>query len=108
MDDLLPEFLIEASENLAVIDVELVRFEQDPNDAAILQRHSGIQRKTETSPPQTERRVVVRRLGGNAPKGPTTIGRTLSRTAREQVVVALLVPKPVSISLFQPLPIIFA
>ena len=37
MDDLLPEFLIEASENLAVIDVELVRFEQDPNDSAILQ-----------------------------------------------------------------------
>ncbi|MHA1537531.1 MAG: hybrid sensor histidine kinase/response regulator [Alphaproteobacteria bacterium] len=37
MDELLPEFLIEASENLAVIDVELVRFEQNPNDAAILQ-----------------------------------------------------------------------
>ena len=37
MDELLPEFLTETSENLAVIDVELVRFEQDPNDSAILQ-----------------------------------------------------------------------
>ncbi len=37
MDELLPEFLTETSENLAVIDVELVRFEQDPNDATILQ-----------------------------------------------------------------------
>jgi len=36
MDDLLTEFLTETSESLAVIDVELVKFEQDPNDAAIL------------------------------------------------------------------------
>ncbi|MBT4890732.1 MAG: response regulator [Rhodospirillales bacterium] len=36
MDDLLTEFLTETSESLAVIDVELVRFEQDPNDAGIL------------------------------------------------------------------------
>jgi len=37
MDELLTEFLTETSEALAVIDNELVRFEQDPNDKAILQ-----------------------------------------------------------------------
>ena len=37
MDDLLNEFLTESSESLAVIDVELVKFEQDPQDTAILQ-----------------------------------------------------------------------
>ncbi|MGB0683057.1 MAG: chemotaxis protein CheW [Magnetovibrionaceae bacterium] len=36
MDDLLSEFLTETSESLAVIDVELVKFEQNPNDADIL------------------------------------------------------------------------
>src|SRR5262245_43941428 len=36
MDDLLKEFLIETSEALDVVDVELVRFEQDPNNAEIL------------------------------------------------------------------------
>lgn len=36
MDDLLSEFLTETSESLAVIDVELVKFEQDPNNAEIL------------------------------------------------------------------------
>jgi two-component system, chemotaxis family, sensor kinase CheA len=36
MDDLLSEFLTETTESLAVIDVELVKFEQDPQDAAIL------------------------------------------------------------------------
>ncbi len=37
MDELLTEFLTETSEALAVIDNELVRFEQDPSDKAILQ-----------------------------------------------------------------------
>ncbi len=37
MDDLLNEFLTETSESLAVIDVELVKFERDPNDKGILQ-----------------------------------------------------------------------
>ncbi len=37
MDDLLNEFLTETSESLSVIDVELVKFEQDPNDNEILQ-----------------------------------------------------------------------
>lgn len=37
MDDLLSEFLTETSESLAVIDVELVKFEQEPNNAEILQ-----------------------------------------------------------------------
>jgi len=37
MDDLLNEFLTETSENLAVIDVELVKFERNPNDKEILQ-----------------------------------------------------------------------
>jgi two-component system chemotaxis sensor kinase CheA len=32
MDDLLKEFLTESSENLAVLDVELVKLEQNPND----------------------------------------------------------------------------
>ena len=36
MDDLLSEFLTETTENLAVLDVELVKFEQDPSDEAIL------------------------------------------------------------------------
>ena len=36
MDDLLQEFLIETNESLDVVDVELVRFEQEPNNAQIL------------------------------------------------------------------------
>ncbi len=36
MDDLLQEFLTEAAENLAILDVELVKFEQNPNDVEIL------------------------------------------------------------------------
>ncbi|MBN8938549.1 MAG: chemotaxis protein CheW [Rhizobiales bacterium] len=36
MDDLLREFLTETGESLDVVDVELVRFEQDPNNASIL------------------------------------------------------------------------
>jgi len=36
MDDLLKEFLTETNESLDVVDVELVRFEQDPNNAKIL------------------------------------------------------------------------
>ena len=36
MDDLLREFLTETSEHLDTVDVELVRFEQDPNNETIL------------------------------------------------------------------------
>ena len=36
MDDLLTEFLTETSENLAVLDVELVKFEQDSSNNEIL------------------------------------------------------------------------
>ncbi len=36
MDELLREFLTETNESLDVVDVELVRFEQEPNNAAIL------------------------------------------------------------------------
>jgi two-component system chemotaxis sensor kinase CheA len=36
MDDLLREFLTETNESLGVVDVELVRFEQEPNNATIL------------------------------------------------------------------------
>ncbi|KPL54391.1 chemotaxis protein CheW [Prosthecomicrobium hirschii] len=36
MDDLLREFLTETNESLDVVDVELVKFEQDPNNAKIL------------------------------------------------------------------------
>ncbi len=36
MDDLLNEFLTETAESLSVLDVELVKFEQDPSDTAIL------------------------------------------------------------------------
>ena len=36
MDDVLSEFLTETTESLDVIDVELVRFEQEPNNADIL------------------------------------------------------------------------
>ncbi|HEY1474494.1 MAG TPA: hybrid sensor histidine kinase/response regulator [Pseudolabrys sp.] len=36
MDDLLQEFVTETNESLDVVDVELVRFEQDPNNAKIL------------------------------------------------------------------------
>jgi two-component system chemotaxis sensor kinase CheA len=38
MDDLLREFLTETNENIDVVDVELVRFEQEPNNAQILDR----------------------------------------------------------------------
>src|ERR1700759_4018703 len=38
MDDLLREFLTETNESLDVVDVELVRFEQEPNNAKILDR----------------------------------------------------------------------
>ena len=36
MDDLLSEFLTETSENLSVLDVELVKLEQNPNDSELL------------------------------------------------------------------------
>jgi two-component system chemotaxis sensor kinase CheA len=36
MDDLLREFLTEAGEHLDTVDVELVRFEQEPTDQHIL------------------------------------------------------------------------
>ncbi|MFC7333252.1 chemotaxis protein CheW [Rhodocista pekingensis] len=36
MDDLLSEFLTETNENLAVLDVELVRLERNPNDPGLL------------------------------------------------------------------------
>jgi two-component system chemotaxis sensor kinase CheA len=36
MDDLLSEFLTETSENLAVLDVELVKLERNPNDRELL------------------------------------------------------------------------
>jgi two-component system, chemotaxis family, sensor kinase CheA len=36
MDDLLREFLTETGEHLDVVDVELVRFEREPNNEAIL------------------------------------------------------------------------
>ncbi len=36
MDDLLREFVTETNESLDVVDVELVRFEQEPNNANIL------------------------------------------------------------------------
>ena len=36
MDDLLSEFLTETAESLAVIDVELVKFEQEPQNQEIL------------------------------------------------------------------------
>ena len=36
MDDLLREFLTETTEHLDTVDLELVRFEQDPNNQAIL------------------------------------------------------------------------
>jgi two-component system chemotaxis sensor kinase CheA len=36
MDDLLREFVTETNESLDVVDVELVRFEQEPNNASIL------------------------------------------------------------------------
>ncbi len=36
MDDLLRDFVIETTENIDVVDSELVRFEQDPNNKAII------------------------------------------------------------------------
>ncbi len=36
MDDLLSEFLTEANESLSVLDLELVKLEQNPNDPALL------------------------------------------------------------------------
>jgi two-component system chemotaxis sensor kinase CheA len=40
MDDLLRELVTETNESLDVVDVELVRFEQDPNNAKILDSFS--------------------------------------------------------------------
>src|SRR5260370_9673207 len=37
MDDLLREFLTETGESLDLVDVELVRFEQEPNNIKILE-----------------------------------------------------------------------
>ena len=37
MDDLLREFLTETGESLDLVDVELVRFEQEPNNVKILE-----------------------------------------------------------------------
>ena len=36
MDDLLREFLTESGESLSELDVELVEFEQNPNDEGLL------------------------------------------------------------------------
>ena len=36
MDDLLSEFLTETAENISVLDVELVRLEQEPNNPSLL------------------------------------------------------------------------
>ena len=36
MDDLLNEFLTETAESIDVIDVELVKLEQDPNNKSVL------------------------------------------------------------------------
>lgn len=41
MDDLLREFLTETNESLDTVDNQLVRFEQDPNNAKILDTSSG-------------------------------------------------------------------
>jgi chemotaxis protein histidine kinase CheA len=38
MDDLLREFLTETSESLDTVDNQLVKFEQEPNNARILDR----------------------------------------------------------------------
>jgi len=38
MDELLRDFLTETNESIDVVDVELVRFEQEPNNAQILSR----------------------------------------------------------------------
>ena len=40
MDDLLREFLTETNESLDLVDVELVRFEQDPTDQPYLWREA--------------------------------------------------------------------
>jgi two-component system chemotaxis sensor kinase CheA len=37
MDDLLREFLTETSENLDIVNSQLVRFEQEPNNIKILE-----------------------------------------------------------------------
>jgi two-component system chemotaxis sensor kinase CheA len=37
MDDLLRDFLVETGENLDVVDTQLVRFEQEPDNIRILE-----------------------------------------------------------------------
>ena len=44
MDDLLREFLTETNESLDVVDVELVRFEQDPNNASLYLKRGELHR----------------------------------------------------------------
>jgi hypothetical protein len=42
MDDLLRDFQTETNDSLEIMDVELVRFEQDPNNAKIRTTLSGL------------------------------------------------------------------
>src|SRR5438445_53446 len=55
MDDLLREFLTETSESLDTVDNQLVRFEQDPNNAKILDNIFRLVRPGEVSLDDLER-----------------------------------------------------
>ena len=59
MDDLLREFLTETSESLDTVDNQLVRFEQDPNNAKIL---DNIFRLVHTIK-GTRRKMLSRKIG---------------------------------------------
>src|SRR5579871_1802641 len=71
MDDLLQEFLAETAESLAVLDVELVRFERETSDATIL---SNIFRLMHTSK-GTCGFLGLPRLGAVAHAGENILGK---------------------------------
>src|ERR1700759_2894940 len=71
MDDLLQEFLAETAESLAVLDVELVRFERESSDATIL---SNIFRLVHTIK-GTCGFLGLPRLGALAHAGETLMGK---------------------------------
>src|SRR5262245_46494974 len=66
MDDLLREFLTETNESLDLVDVELVRFEQDPNNAKILDNIFRLVHTPSREPADSSGCRGSKRFGGDA------------------------------------------
>ena len=59
MDDLISEFLTETAESLDVIDAELVRFENNPEDRAIISTSTTSKRCTHLGAPVSRKASVA-------------------------------------------------